>query len=91
MFRFGETVLDVIEKTSKIDMYQNKTEKYSALTPDIRIHYQTVFKYAFINIYAKKDKKKRLNQLLLSNQHVVILIYILHLKGVFVILFILCV
>ena len=43
--RFGETVLDVIEKTSKIDMYQNKTEKYSALTPDIRIHYQTVFKY----------------------------------------------
>lgn len=45
MFRFGETVLDVIEKTSKIDMYQNKTEKYSALTPDIRIHYQTVYKY----------------------------------------------
>ena len=65
MFRFGETVLDVIEKTSKIDMYQNKTEKYSALTPDIRIHYQTVFKYAFINIYAKIEKK-RLNQLLLS-------------------------
>jgi hypothetical protein len=41
--RFGETVLDVIEKTSKIDMYQNKTEKYKALTPDIRVHYQTVF------------------------------------------------
>ncbi len=49
MFRFGETVLDVIEKTSKIDMYQNKTEKYSALTPDIRIHYQTVYKYVIIN------------------------------------------
>ncbi|RNA23699.1 guanine nucleotide exchange factor DBS isoform X4 [Brachionus plicatilis] len=41
--RFGETVLNLIEKTSKIDMFQNKTEKYSALTPDIRIHYQTVF------------------------------------------------
>ncbi|CAF0750342.1 unnamed protein product [Brachionus calyciflorus] len=41
--RFGETVLNLIEKTSKIDMYENKTEKYSALTPDIRIHYQTVF------------------------------------------------
>lgn len=42
--RFGETVLDVIEKTSKIDIYPNKSDKYSALTPDIRIHYQTVFK-----------------------------------------------
>ena len=42
--RFGETVLDVIERTSKIDMYQNKTDKYSALTPDIRIHYHTVYK-----------------------------------------------
>jgi len=42
--RFGETVIDVIEKTSKIDIYENKSEKYSALTPDIRIHYQTVFK-----------------------------------------------
>lgn len=42
--RFGETVLDVIERTSHIDMYQNNTQKYTALTPDIRIHYQTVFK-----------------------------------------------
>jgi hypothetical protein len=41
---FGETVLDLIEKTSKIDMYKSKMDKYSALAPDIRIHYQTVFK-----------------------------------------------
>lgn len=42
--RFGETVLNVIEKTNKIDTLKSKNEKYSALTPDIRIHYQTVFK-----------------------------------------------
>jgi hypothetical protein len=59
VFRFGETVLDVIEKTSKIDMYQNKTEKYSALTPDIRIHYQTVFKYKYYKYLRKKKEKKR--------------------------------
>ena len=43
-FRFGETVLNVIEKTSKIDKMADKVDKYSALTPEIRIHYQTVYK-----------------------------------------------
>jgi hypothetical protein len=42
--RFGETVLNVIEKTSKVDKYTDKMDKYSALTPEIRIHYQTVYK-----------------------------------------------
>lgn len=44
--RFGETVLNLIEKTSKIDMFKEKTEKFAHLSPDIRIHYQAVTKYS---------------------------------------------
>ena len=43
-FRFAENILNAIEKTSKIDMYKDVEEKFEALTPDLRIHYQTVFK-----------------------------------------------
>ena len=64
-------MLDVIERTSKIDMYENKAEKYSALTPDIRIHYHTVFKW-LMQIFITQLRLKTILKaicLALNNQH----------------------